>query len=374
MCCAGVGANDSVICNVLKEFELKGHDINDLKKRAESFIGLVEKQLPKLETISDQLYLEDLQGALAAILAGQDVFIAWSPMADPDMEGVIYTVKRANGTCSYFIYLNQNITKLLGDDIDIKAIRSAKPNDPLRAKAYWRALKSVYLHEISHLLLSHGNEGLVVSPFGDGGEGALPIVVEMCCAVNRLYAKVQIGQDFDCDLFSLVLAFWPSKKFKQLVMSVLANWEKGGDIRAGIANLYHMPLNATLQWMTIQFCDKLGMHYIRREESSKKWLDYLDYYANLDCYLDEGHLNHLFTSKDTAAAKAEQKKADQKTIPTESCPFICAAFYEEQQYFYNRKSDEILVIGFNWQRVREARELMQFGLALHAEDQAQRAN
>jgi hypothetical protein len=342
----------------LREFVIRGRNIEKLKKRAESFISLVEKQLPGLENKKNGLFLEDIEQALRPVLNGRDIVVSWVSMDDYDMDGIIYTVRRKAKPDAFIICLNRKIVDLLGDD-QAKPVGECRPQNSARAKAYARALKTVYLHEISHLLLNHDLTGMRASPVPEGSLEESPLV-EMCHAVYQLYSQVHYKQDCDCDLLSFVLAFWPSKEFTRLVMSSLADW-RHSDLRALIANRFLMPINSTIQWIAILFCDRFGMHYVRREEVGKECLDYLDYSNNMSSMFADD----LFSHKGTAAwhVANDESRQDYKTLETEDALFLCAAFYERKELFSNKKADEIIVVGFGRDRVRDAVAIFNAGAA-----------
>lgn len=354
----GVDFGDLSSVDSLREFVIRDRNIEKLKKRAESFISLVEKQLPSLKEKKGGLQLADIEDALRSVLHGRDIVVSWVPMDEYDMDGVIYTIHRKTKPDAFIICLNRKIVDLLGDD-PTKPIEKCQPQNAVCAKAYARALKTVYLHEISHLLLNHGLTGMRASPVSNDDSEESP-VVEMCRAVYQLYSQVHYKQDCDCDLLSFVLAFWPSQEFTRLVMSALADWRKG-ELRALIANRFLMPINATIQWIAILFCDRFGMHYVRREEDGKECLDYLDYYNNMSSMFADD----LFSHKGTAAwhVANDENKKDYKTLDTDGSLFLCAAFYERKEFFCNKKSDEIIVVGFSRERVRDAVAIFNAGAA-----------
>ena len=239
-----------------------------------------------------------------------------------------------------------------------KPINERRPQNNACAKNYFRALKSVYLHELGHLLLKRTNSSSPVKIEESGKDD----VAAMCDKIHDLYSKARIRDEFDCDLLSFVFAFWPRKRFTKAVMTTLCNWWSAteGDLRIQVANKFHMSVNATVQWMVILFYDKFGMHYVRREEEGKACLDFLDYKRNVYCFYN----NDVFSVKETAAwhVANDGKRADYKTL-VKTAPFLCCAFYERKVWFCNQPADEIIVVGFNAQRVREEVDIFMAGAA-----------
>ena len=336
----------------LTDFVIKGYDVALLKRKAESFIDMVGKLFPASQ---EMLTLDCISDAVSHIEEKNEVLETWGAMEDYKLEGVIYTIQRRDGTCCYIAYLNEKMVDLMGDDSD-KPIDERRPQNSTCAKNYFRALKSVYLHELGHLLLKRTNSSMPVEIEKPGETG----VAAMCDKIHDLYSKARIRDEFDCDLLSFVFAFWPRKKFTKAVMMTLCNWwnTPDGDLRIQVANRFHMSVNATVQWMVILFYDKFGMHYVRREESEKKVLDFLDYKGNVGCFYN----NDVFSVRETAAwhAANDGKRADYKTLAKTS-PFLCCAFYERKEWFCNRVADEIIVVGFNALRVKEEGDIFMAG-------------
>lgn len=336
----------------LTDFIIKGHDIALLKRKAGQFIEMVGKLFSSSQ---EKLTLQDIRDAVSHIESRSEVIETWGALQDYNLEGVVYTICRKDGTCCYIAYLNEKIVDLMCDDSN-KPIIEKCPRNSACAKNYFRALKSVYLHELCHLLLKRVNSSMPVKIDKSGDSD----VILMCDKIHNLYSKARIHDEFDCDLLSFVFAFWPRKKFTKAVMSTLCNWWDSveGDLRIQVANRFLMPVNATIQWMVILFYDKFGMHYVRREEVQKKNLDFLDYKRNVYCFYN----NDVFSVEGTAAwhAANDGLRADYKTrVKTQ--PFLCNAFYERKEWFCNRAADEIIVVGFNAQRVKEEGDIFMAG-------------
>lgn len=339
--------------DTLTEFVLKGRDMSVVKSRAELFSGFVENHLSKLVKSRDKILLVDLQKICRSI--SSEIYITWAKMDDlvddsTDVEGVIFTIK-GESRPSYLIYLNQNI-RLIADPNDKCNCPDINPVDDCATKCYWQTLRQVYLHEVSHLLLRHGEDGLLVSPTNEA-LSATPALFETCNLAARLYRKVRVEQDFDCEIFSLALAFWPSEKFTRSVMLLLKHWNECGSIRTQLSNAFRMPINATVQWLSIMFGEKLGVHYIRRNEETEEWLDWLDVNKNLNLFATyQPSGNNIFLCEDTAAYKAAKEYCDRKTLRTDN-PCFCEALYNKKQSLYNMRFDEIVVVGFLTQKVQE---------------------
>ena len=343
----------SLVADKLTELVLKGRDISVVKSRAEMFTTFIENNLSTFVSSRDQILLTDIQKICQSL--SSDIYVSWAPMDGlvddaTDVEGVIFTIK-GDVQPAYLIYLNQKI-RLLANPNDTCCSPDVVPVDELSIMHYWQTLRQVYLHEISHLLLQHGEDGLLVSPTRDA-LSATPALSATCNLAARLYRKVCAAQDFDCEIFSLALAFWPFDKFTRSVMLLLKNWNESGSIRTKLSNAFRMPINATVQWLSIMFGEKLGVHYIRRNEDTKEWHDWLDVNKNLNLfatYPPSG--NDLFLREDTAAYKAANEHCDRKTLRTAN-PCFCEALYSKKQSLYNMRSDEIVVVGFLTQKVQE---------------------
>ena len=99
---------------------------------------------------------------------------------------------------------------------------------------------------------------------------------------------------------------------------------------------------------------------MRREEDGKECLDCLDYYNNMSSMFADD----LFSHKGTAAwhVANDENKQDYKTPETDGSLFLCAAFYERKEFFCNKKSDEIIVVGFGRDQVRDAVAIFKAGV------------
>lgn len=341
----------------LMDFVIKGYDIDSLKKKAEQFITMVGNLVPADQ---EKLSLSAIKDAVSQIEKRDGVCEVWGAMQKYNLEGVIYTITRKDGSNFYIAYLNDKILDLMEGDAT-KPISQRQPKDVACANAYFRELKSVYLHEIGHLILKRKSSSMPVSFTSDENVGDSG-VLKICERIHDLYSKARIRDEFDCDLLSFVFAFWPIKQFTRSVMSALCHWNDAvaGDMRIQVANKFHMPVNATVQWMSILFYDKFGMHYIRREEGEKKWLDSLDCSKTIDCFFS----NDVFLNHETAAWKAANDglRTDKRTMNPAS-PFLCAAFYERREWFCNKQADEIIVVGFISRKVKEEVNIFTAGAA-----------
>lgn len=343
----------SLNVDTLTELVLKGRDIAVVKNRAELFSNFIESNLAPLVTTRDKILLTDLKKICLSM--SSDIYISWASMDGlvedaTDVEGVIFTIK-GEDCPAYLIYLNQKI-RLLANPDDACRSPDVDPVDDSSIKHYWQALRQVLLHELSHLLMRHGEDGLLVSPTKEALAVA-PALSETCNLVARLYRKVRGEQDFDCEIFSLALAFWPFDKFTRYVMLLLKNWNSTGSVRTKLADAFGMPVNATVQWLSIMYGEKLGIHYIRRNEDSKEWIDCLDVNKNLSlfaaypCYGKD-----VFSCEGTAAYDAANMHCDKKTLQTNE-PFFCEALYCKKHDLYNMRFDEVVVVGFLAQKVQE---------------------
>ena len=64
----------------------------------------------------EALTLNCIRDAVSHIEAKNEVQETWGAMEDYKLEGVIYTIKRKDGTYCYIAYLNEKMVDLLGDD------------------------------------------------------------------------------------------------------------------------------------------------------------------------------------------------------------------------------------------------------------------
>ena len=94
----------------------------------------------------------------------------------------------------------------------------------------------------------------------------------------------------------------------------------------------------------------------------KRWILYLCILGN---NMSSMFADDLFSHKGTAAwhVANDESRQDYKTLETEDALFLCAAFYERKELFSNKKADEIIVVGFGRDRVRDAVAIFNAGAA-----------
>jgi len=232
--------------------------------------------------------------------------------------------------------------------------------------ARWRALKTIFLHEICHTLLKHPGHILrnADATEQDGNPLLPPDVVKTEEDKSRDHQR----EDDDCDLLSYVLAFWPFQRFKGLLLNEIR--QANMSIRLNIANVYKMPVNAVAQWIVITMYNpaQYWLHYAwlsanankdRRSVDPGEILDYFDckdVIESLDpdeaeklktlpgAIVEEYAAKQLFL-RDTSARSALLSGRDSSIRRYRSSGCICLAFYDEQNFLYNRKSDEVVVLG-----------------------------
>ena len=354
-----------VECATFGDFILKDQNLSELREKAKGFVTMVDNKLASLNFKIGCLRVLDLRDVVLRIQAKKPYDARWGDMSAIEkrkkgcVDGAVFTVRKKNGELAYLSVINSSIRGLLKPGAEVCFEDELSTSDSASAQRYWYALKLAYLHELCHVLLQHGDAGIAVSPVDadkiDGSNANVPAILGMCDTIMRLYAKVRRQQDFDCDLLALVLAFWPSKRFTKLAMSMLLNWNNDGvGIRESLSRAFQMPVNAVVQWLCIIFGKKLGIHYVRREESTKKWIDCLDPDGTLtNFYTNQYSKSDLFSYPETAASKSASRMRDCKNPLAEREMFFCEALYECNSAAIKKRSDEIIVVGFNKLKVQE---------------------
>lgn len=346
--------------NIIKtrcfDFKLHDRDVGELKKEAQSFIDQLERKTGQLGDLGEILLrqdrsssfsLEEIDEALRSFLSkkypGRIINTTVAPIDFSSCglgkaDGCIVTFTNAK-FYGCMVLIDKSISSL---EPDLKKEGQA----PL-VYAYSRALKSIYLHEIGHVLLCHDNFSL--QP-------------KTSSKVLSSFVSKHAVLDAQCDVLSYVLAFWPfvgKDGFKTLVDKAYKSWD-GFDFRLRMANMYKMPINSVAQWIVIMLTDPYRVHYARLAVSAPSPGQVVDWYdckdvVNSIAYEDGQYVGmtedeaakqlFLLKNEKTSAQKAlAMPHGDQKMVH-QDVNIRCAAFYERAQYAYNRLADEVVVFG-----------------------------
>ncbi len=292
----------------MKSFSFVGMDIRVVNERFVKLSRCIEKAFPA--TISegriDKLYYEDI----VAFKQNNNVVVYWDSFGDGDVPSGIEIRIELDSPLN-----GQNAIYLISIDKSILSLDGF-------AKA--RALKEVFLHEISHLILKHPG---AVLPNEDNPASA-DVLSNMFWSYAKFFRDEQ-GQNVDAELMSLIIGFWPNAEFTRLVKTTKAAFRQ-------IANEYKMTTESALQLATIMFHSILDVHYLKREEETR---EILDAYGSV-----EGCKN-VFDEPGTVAGRAVSTKSDAQS-GSSLADYECRAYYEDKKFFHDHQSDEVLVIGF----------------------------